>query len=304
MVSEIIVHNSIADLYKALNLPLEQDTGFNVHDLAQVHSELPYRSPMFRANYFSFVFVKDARGSYTLDDKLYATEPGTIYFTNPGHIKGFAIDELKSCFIITLTEAFLKENVHPNVFDEFPFMLAETVPPSVLPPSEFSEFETLYLQIYEEYQKDSLYKNRILGNLFVVLMLKIKEKFWDHYNPLEEGDRSSQIVQRFKRSLENHYRALSGGQLEYHNQVQDYASEQGLHPNYLSNVIKAKTGKSVNAWITEKTISEAQGLLRNTRHTAKEISQRLGFSEATHFSSYFKKHTGFTPGSWRKSIAP
>jgi len=302
-VSELIVHNSISDLYKALNLPIEQDMDFTVHNLAEVHPEVPYRSPLFRANYFSFVFVKNARGSYTLDDKVYPTEPGTIYFTNPGHIKGFAIDILEECYIITLTEAFLKENVHPNVFDEFPFMLAETVPPSVLSPTEFAAFESLYLQIYQEYQKESAYKHRILGNLFVVLLLKIKEQFWDDYNPLEEGDRSSQIVQQFKRSLENHYRALSEGQLEYHNQVQDYATEQGLHPNYLSHVIKSKTGKSVNAWISEKTISEAQGLLRNTSLTAKQVSQRLGFSEATHFSSYFKKHTGLTPGGYRKSTA-
>ena len=299
-VSELIVHNSISDLYKALNLPISQETDFTIHDLKQIHPEVPFRSPMFRANYYSFVFVKNAHGSYTLDDKEYPTEPGTIYFTNPGHIKGFFINQLEACYIITLTEAFLKENVHQDVFEEFPFLLAETVAPSVLPPDEFGEFETLYLQIYKEYHANSPYKYRILGNLFVVLLLKIKDKFWKGYNPLEEGDRSSQIVGAFKQTLESHYRQLSEGSLEYHYQVQDYANAQNLHPNYLSQVVKSKTGKSVNTWISEKMIAEAQALLRNTTLTAKQISHRLGFSEATHFSSYFKKHTGLTPGKYRK----
>ena len=302
-VSELIVHNSIADLYRALNLPIEQDMDFTIHSLKEIHPEVPFTSPTFRANYYSFVFVKDGRGTYTTDQQVFPTEPGTIYFTNPGHIKAFDLQELNEAHIITLTEAFLKENVHQDVFEEFPFLLAETVPPSVLEPKAFAEFETLYLQIKKEYEEGSPYKNRILGNLFVVLLLKIKDKFWTNYNPIEEGDRSSQIVKAFKQDLERHFRQLSEGELEYHYQVQDYANAQNLHPNYLSNVIKSKTGKSVNTWITEKLIAEAQSLLKNTSLTGKEIAHRLGFSEATHFSGYFKKHVGFTPIAYRKSFS-
>ncbi len=36
--------------------------------------------------------------------------------------------------------------------------------------------------------------NKIIGNLFVVILLKIKAYFWEDYNPIYEGNRSSQIV--------------------------------------------------------------------------------------------------------------
>lgn len=300
MVSSLIVHNSIADLYRALDLPIEQDLDFTIHNLKEIHPEVPFKSPTFRANYYSFVFVKNGRGTYTTDDQVFDTAPGTIYFTNPGHIKAFDLQELEEAYIITLTEAFLKENVHQDIFAEFPFLLAETVPPNTLSPEAFEPFEHLYLQIEKEYASDSPYKNKILGNLFVVLLLKIKDQFWTGYNPIEEGDRSSQIVRAFKQLLEQHFRELSTGQHEFHFQVQDYARAQNLHPSYLSNVIKSKTGKSVNTWIAEKLIAEAQSLLKNTELTGKEIAHRLGFSEATHFNSYFKKHVGTTPGSYRK----
>ncbi|MEM6523853.1 MAG: AraC family transcriptional regulator [Bacteroidota bacterium] len=299
--SDLIVHHTISDLYRALNLPIEQEADFTIHSLPDIHPEVPFTSPIFRANYYSFVFVKDGKGTYTTDDKVFKTQPGTIYFTNPGHIKAFHLEELRQVYIITLTEAFLKEQVHQNVFDEFPFLLAETVPPSTLSRDEFAEFEQLYLQIADEFKKDSAFKYKIIGNLFVVILLKIKEKFWKGYDPQDEGDRSSEIVKQFKKDLEKHYRDLLAGHKEYIFQAQDYANLQRLHPNYLSTVIKSKTGKSMNLWISEKTISEAQAMLKNTAMTSKEIGLTLGFSEATHFSSYFKRHTGLTPNTYRKS---
>jgi AraC-like DNA-binding protein len=82
--------------------------------------------------------------------------------------------------------------------------------------------------------------------------------------------------------------------------LQDYADAQGLHSNYLSNVIKSKTGKPVGTWIIEKTISEAKSLLQNTDVPIKEVAYQLGFAESTHFSNYFKKYTDLTPASFRK----
>ena len=297
--SDLIIHRSISDLYKAMGLQIEQEMDFTIHFLPDIHTDLPYKSPTFRADYYSFVFVKDGKGSYTTDSHTFPTSPGTIYFTNPGHIKAFYMEDIKDVYIITLTEVYLREHVHQDIFEEFPFLLAETVPPKVLPEEQFREFETLYTQIFKEYHEKSAFKDRILANLFVVLLLKIKEKFWSDYSPIEEGDRSSAIVKNFKRNLEKHFVELSKGESSVQYQVQDYARELHLHPNYFSSVIKAKTGKSVQQWIADKVIATARELLVNTSKTSKEISYQLGFSEPTHFNSYFKKRMGMTPKQYR-----
>lgn len=298
---EPIVHHTISDLYRSLNLPIEQELDFTIHFLPAIHKQFPFKSPAFRAEYFSFVFVKEGKGNYTTDSHTFPYTSGTIYFTNPGHIKAFELEEARNSYIITLTEDFLRENVHPDIFDEFPFLLAETVPPITLSPNDFKEFEDIYLQIFNEFHKSSNYKNRILGNLFVVLLLKIKEQFWQSYNPLEEGDRNSQIVKSFKHLLEEQFKGLTNAGSEYNYRTQDYADNLNLHPNYLNNVIKSKTGKTVNDWISERMISTAKALLKNTNLSSKEIGYRLGYSEATHFSRFFKKHTQLSPGDYRKS---
>jgi len=299
----ILSFNNLLSLYTYLGLPVEKidaKSQFTIHNLEDIHADLPYRSPVFRANFYSFVFSKTAHGKYTTGELSFCTEPGTIYFTNPGHYKSFEWKVLGEVYLLTLSESFLKENVHPNIFQEFSFLLAETVPPRVLKPEVYAEFEQLYLQILKEYFSHSPYRNRMIGNLFVVILLKIKEYFWEEYNPIYEGNRSSQIVKNFKKLLEQHYRDLLGGKEEKALRVQDYAAAQNLHPNYLSNVIKSKTGKSIHTWITDKTISEARALLQNSEISIKEIAWRLGFSESTHFSNYFKKYTDLSPAAWRK----
>lgn len=299
MSTPIIVHDQLQDLFDDLGIPIEQDAEFTIHPLEEIHSEVR-QSGIFRANYFSFVFLKSGRSHYTLDGRKFLTKPRTVYFTNPGHLKSFHMHELCTGHLITFSEKFLKQNVHPDVFGDFPFLLAETVPPGYLSEETFGEYQKIVEQIADEYRGLSRYRYRIIGNLFVVLLLKIKDRFWKDYNPLEESDRGSMIVQTFKQDLEKSYRSLTN--LKALPNVQDYAQAQQLHPNYFSTVIKNKTGKSVNTWINEKTLLEAQALLSNKTLPVKEIAYQLKFSEPTHFSKFFKKHTQQTPNSYRQSL--
>lgn len=299
---EIIVHHSISDLYKTLGLPFEGEIDFCILSIPAIHPQIPFKSPILKADYFSFILTKEGSGVYSLDDHKFPFDANTIYFTNPGHIKSYELHESKIAFIITLSEKFLRENVHPEIYGEFPFLLAEIVPPKKLTPIEFDEFETLYNQILVEHQRESKYKDKVLGNLFMVMLLKIKEKFWSTYNPIEEGKRDSQIVKSFKRLLETEFKEI----LETKHKVvklqaKYFARKLNLHPNYLNSVIKSKTGQTVNDWISKRTLSMAKSLLINTTYSSKEIAYKLGFSEPTHFSRFFKKNTEQSANAFRKS---
>jgi len=302
------VFNNLLDQYKHMGLPtdlIDEYTDFTIFNLKDaMHQRIPFKSPVHRLNFFVFVFIKNGFGVYSVDEQTVSLQPNTVYFTNPGHYRSYEWTAIDEVYLITMSESFLKENVHADIFEEFPFLLAETFPGRVVNPDLFSEFERLYLQIHAEYIGKSLYRTRIIANLFVVLLLKIKGCFWLDYNPIYEGNRSSLIVKNFKRLLEKHYRDLSDGKVERAFRVQEYADAQNLHPNYLSTVIKTKTGKPVGTWITEKTISEAKSLLQNSSISIKEIAYRLGFAELAHFSNYFKKHTDISPVQFRKNGKP
>lgn len=141
---------------------------------------------------------------------------------------------------------------------------------------------------------------RKLGRILVWMLLKVDEGLSESGSPRTETDRQSQIVNRFYGNLEKHIRELAEGQTEMQLRVSDFAAMQNLHENYLNAVIKSKTGKTARACIAEKMIAAAQNLLLNTQLSNKEISYRLGFVECSHFSAYFKKHTGLTPQGFRQ----
>lgn len=294
MPETIKIYNSMAEFYASIGGALEQEVDFTIHRFEEVHSEAPYKSPLFRANYYSIVMISSGRGRYIVNSNFYDTKPCTIYFSNPGHVKGFEIYEQATGFVITFAESFLKQYVYEEIFNEFPFLIAEIVPPQYPELSIFQSFHELGTQLYLEYNSTSAYKFKIIGSLMVVLLLKIKERFWN-----DNSDSSSSIVLTFKRNLEAHFRDLAAGKTSILYQVQDYAEAQHLHPSYLSTVIKSKTGKSVNAWISEKIVASAQAILSRSGASVQEVAYQLGFKEPGHFSRFFKKHTGITPSEFR-----
>ncbi|MDO1451546.1 hypothetical protein Q0590_35060 [Rhodocytophaga aerolata] len=107
MQNQITVFESLHQTYQAMDLPVScivKKADFTINNLRYLHPSLPFKSIDYRPNYFSFLFVKSARGRYTTDDISFNTEPGTIYFTNPGHFKSFEWFEINEVYLITFTE--------------------------------------------------------------------------------------------------------------------------------------------------------------------------------------------------------
>lgn len=301
IVDTVIHYRKVADLYEDLGMPIRQDSEFSINNLLEIHKFLPYKSPLFRADYYSFIFIKKGRGNYTIDERNFEYSSGAIYFTNPGHLKAFEFYELSEAYLVTLSENFLKTYVHRDVFEEFPFLLTEIIPPLVMPSEDFRRIESLYLQILAESRSKEKSKNKIIGYLFVVLLLKLKESFWSDYDPLEDGRKSSKIVKQFKEDLERYFSNLRSEKEARLVQAKEFAALQGLHPSYLSNVIKSKTGKPISEWITEKSLSHAKSLLKNSNVSIKEVSYLLGYSEVANFSKFFKKKVGISPKMYRRN---
>jgi AraC-like DNA-binding protein len=303
---ELPIFDQPLKLYTYLGLPpdcITDNEEFSILNFADFSIPLPLTTPSFRANFYSFVFAKNCKGIWTSNDNRFELQPGTIFFANPGHIRQFSLEAVNELYILTLSESFLERHVHASIFEDFPFLLAESVPPRILPKDQYSDFEQLYMQIQKTYKTPSRSRTKLIGYLFVILIIRIKEAFWLDYNPVAEGDTSSKIVNTFKKDLELHYRQLLQEKTDKVYRVRNYASLQGLHPNYLNNVIKMKTGRTVSSWITEKTIAEAKFLLQNTSTPIKQIASRLGFAEPTHFSNYFKRKTNTSPASYRRTVS-
>lgn len=77
------------------------------------------------------------------------------------------------------------------------------------------------------------------------------------------------------------------------------AAEVGLTPGHLTTVVRRKTGRSVQRWITERRMAEARRLLRETDLTVETVATRTGYRQASFFIKQFRRDHMVTPAAWR-----
>jgi AraC-like DNA-binding protein len=79
----------------------------------------------------------------------------------------------------------------------------------------------------------------------------------------------------------------------------DYARQLNVHVNHLNRAVKEASGKTTSQLIAERILREAKILLKHSAWNVSEIAFALGFTEATHFNNFFKKHTTLSPLKFR-----
>lgn len=80
------------------------------------------------------------------------------------------------------------------------------------------------------------------------------------------------------------------------------STEIGVSPNYLSSLIKKRTGKSFVDYLTQKRMETAKSLLLNTGMKIREVSEACGYNDQHYFSYCFKKYEGVSPNMLRRQL--
>lgn len=290
-----------SDFYTALRIPAEAITiteGFSLCDLGMLTS---VTSPVYRAGFHSFLFVKEATGQFLLNQHTCDIAPGSVCISNPGDLTQLHFSDVREAYLLTMTDSFLKEHTYPDVMQEFPFLQSEGLPPIVPGHEQFMAFERLYDQIRLANHSQSVLRKKEISYLILLVLLKIKEAV-PHLPPAVVNlGAKTYAVRKFKRMLQHHYQDLQNGYANKVFNVKEYADALGMHPNYLNHIIKETTGTPVSKWIIDKTISESKMLLAYSSLSIKEIAYRMGFAEASYFSRYFKKYTQLTAAEYRRT---
>lgn len=77
--------------------------------------------------------------------------------------------------------------------------------------------------------------------------------------------------------------------------LQSVAQHFGYHPNYVSSMIRRKTGRTFSEILLEKRMERAVLLMKHTTLSIEEISVLLGYSNHSNFYKAFKEYYGVTP---------
>lgn len=107
--------------------------------------------------------------------------------------------------------------------------------------------------------------------------------------------RSEPLLARVFEIIEEHYREPIS--------LATIAAAVGLTPGHLTTVVRRKTGRSVQRWITERRMAEARRLLRGTDLTIESVAERVGYRQPSYFIKHFRRDHATTPAAWRRRAA-
>ena len=149
------------------------------------------------------------------------------------------------------------------------------------------------------YNTDYIYKNDLIRNyinliIHEALQMNPSENYTKHKNAAER------VTSFFLELLERQFPIESPNKPLKLKTAKAYAQSLSVHVNHLNHSVKEITGKPTTAHISERIITEAKALLKNTDWSIAEIGYVLGFEYPTYFNNYFKRHTTITPASFRE----
>lgn len=110
---------------------------------------------------------------------------------------------------------------------------------------------------------------------------------------------SSGMVNMRPADIYNQLMSLIADNYKTAHDVAFYADRLSITTRYLSQVTGKVVGKTPKQLISEYLIKEATILLRTTRLSIQEISDKLGFSSQVIMCKFFNQQVGCSPSEWR-----
>ncbi|WP_075344512.1 helix-turn-helix domain-containing protein [Tenacibaculum agarivorans] len=248
----------------------------------------------FTSDFFVIALKKIKKGSVAYGRTKYDFEKGTLMFFAPNQVSIMEEAEFEhGGFSISFHKDFLLGHNLARVINKYHFFEYSMNEALHLSDSEELTLQRIYDNIEAEYfrNSDEFSKNIILSHLET--LLKYAHRFYKRQflnrNSLHKG-----LLQLFfeylKTYIQNNNLRETGLPT-----VELIANELSVSKRYLSDCIKAETGKTAKEQINLFLIDEAKNLLLTPNVSVSETAYQLGFKYPEYFSRLFKNKTGVSP---------
>lgn len=246
-------------------------------------------------NLYRIIWVQEDTVSFMVDTVPVEVKKNQMIFFTPHNMVKLVSENFKLiCFSFNREFYCINDHDHEVSCYGQLFYGSSEAPVVTLCEKDQTSFKRLMEVFYEEFE----YKDHIQGEMLRMLLKRmlikssrlIKEVMEEPEMPQTQLD----IVRQFNVYVEMHFK-------EKH-QVKDYADLLFKSPKTLSNLFKQYNDQSPLHVINERIALEAKRQLAHTDKTVEELAFELGYSDAAHFSKFFKKQIGVSPNAFKKSL--
>lgn len=244
--------------------------------------EQPHKHDFFIINLF-----EEASGFHSIDSLEHPIGNKEIHILFPGQMHKWHIHEGSKGYQLMIEHEFL-EQFAP--FFRFSFTNYQNNPVIKLSDDAFEklkyEFEAIKFELKSENSLIHLLQAR--AAVIAAIVSSAAESTFTEFKVYQSNDR----LAKFNMLIDEFYKTERS--------VTFYAEKLHISANYLNILCKKHLKVSATHLIHQRIATEAKRLLQNKKLNIKEITFKLGFTDNSYFSIFFKNQTGITPSEFRK----
>ncbi|MBC7935113.1 MAG: AraC family transcriptional regulator [Rhizobacter sp.] len=246
-----------------------------------------------RTEFYGLTFIESGQGKICINNNCYEFEDNMLIATSPGQIITLEVDNISYGYTIFFTSEFLNEHYPETIEKKFPFykLNADSLP---VINKDGNHFKILFRAINVEYHtKEPEYMNIIRSYLLVLLNLANR-----HY--LKKTDTSNFRNKKYELTVE--LERLVAQNMPERKSITYLAKKLSVSSKHLSEIVKATTGKTPSAFITNIYMLEAKKLLMHTSLSIIEVAYQLNYDDPSYFNKVFKRQFNMTPLHFKKQL--
>ncbi len=250
-------------------------------------------------DFYVIAIKKIIKGDMFYGRTKYDFSNGSMMFAAPR--QEFSCNETvvaQDSIMIVIHEDFIKGHPLFETFKKYGFFSYAVNEALHLSPREEEQMRQIMHNIQHEYltNPDEFTKELLLSHLDT--LLKYANRFYKRQF-LNREVITKEIVSSFNDAIRSYFEDammdISGLP-----KIEDIAERLKVSPRYLTDSLKAETGKSAMEHIHLYLVDEAKNMLLQPDMTVSEIAYKLGFDYPQYFSRLFKKKTGLSPKEYRE----
>jgi len=269
-----------------LQIKDKTETGKSIR-VAAFKKDIRKTTPHKHNNYFEIIYLSKGKGFHAIDSQQYQVTPPVIFIVRKEQVHHWELDNEPDGFVLILKKSFADTCLDKELKN----LLTQVSAFSCILIQDKRIIEQLFEMLVQEYQSELNNNTPVTEGLIKALLAKILQVA-----------KPVQPVKRKTSDLFLNFREILSQDKSIKNNVACYAALLNTTAQNLNAACRKAVNQPAAEVLSEFIISEAKRLLLYTDMTVSEISLSLDFKDNSHFVKYFKRHTSYTPKSFR-SIA-
>lgn len=255
-------------------------------------------------DYIELCYVWSGSCNQTIEGKQVVTGQGDVCIFDTQAVHSIEAAQENDILINILMRpeffdaAFLSRMTRQGIVSEF---LVDAVTRSrkkkhylYFPAHKNSRVHDIMEHILLEFFNADLGMEEVLESYVIILFTELLRTMRDDSREKDSVSREVQILELLAYIEENYE----------HCTLTEMGKAFGLHGNYLTALLKEKTGRSFVEHVQEQRLKKAKALLENTDIPVAELIPVCGYNNMNFFYKKFKESTGITPAQYRKQHRP